>query len=187
MIDTSLNRNFKAEKGSEGEYNALPEGVYTLIVKEVKPWVEQKKTVKVIQRDANGEVILDDKGEKLRETIPDCVFYTAQVLLEVHDGEYAKRRIYHGLTTHPNMQFIIPNFLHGIGIADCKASEIQSKVVGRLCMANVFIESYIKKTIDKDTGLETSEERLVNKIKSFRTPPLGLNAKENDPIDEDLF
>ena len=91
--------------------------------------------------------------------------------MEIIGGAYDGRIVFHNLTTHPNMDFNIPNFLYGIGLQEIAASEIQEKCKGLVCDIDVFTDKYEKTVQDKDTGLDKIEERFINKVKSFKQIP----------------
>lgn len=178
MIDTSLNKRYRANKGFDSDFSPIPEGEYNVRIKEVSPWTETKKTIKVILRDEDGKALKNDKGENLTELVKDCVYYNCNVKLEVVGGEYDGRLIFHNLSTHPNMPFSIPNFLYGIGMDELTAAEV-NKTVGTECIAKVVIDSYDKKVVNKDTGLEETVQRTKNAVKSFK--PIA-----DDELDADL-
>ena len=90
MINTSLDRTYTAKEGGQPNYDPIPEGDYKLRVKEVDPWKSVKKTIKVIQKDENGNAIQDEKGNNVTET-QECEFYNCVAKLEVVDGENAGR------------------------------------------------------------------------------------------------
>jgi hypothetical protein len=176
MIDTGLDRSYKPQAGQEQNFDPIPKGEYEFTVTEIKPWVEAKKTIKVIQRDEDGKALVDAKGDKVTETVKDCIFYNAQVILEVDKGEYLGRRLFHSITTHPNMPFSIPAFLHGVGLSEIKASQIQELAVGKRGIASVDIDTYDKKVTDRETGIETTVEKEINRVKNFK--PLAEPTEE---------
>lgn len=179
MIDTSLNKRYRANRGFDNDFSPIPEGEYNVRIKEVSPWIETKKTIKVILRDEDGKALKNDKGENLTELVKDCVYYNCNVKLEVVGGEHDGRLIFHNLSTHPNMPFSIPNFLYGIGMDELTAAEV-NKTVGTECIAKVVIDSYDKKVVNKDTGLEETVQRTKNAVKSFK--PIEID----DELDADL-
>ncbi len=179
MINTGLDRTYTAKEGGQPNYDPIPEGEYKLRVKEVDPWKETIKTVKVIQRDEKGNAIQDEKGNNITETVPDCKFYNCVAKLEVVGGEYDGRIIFHNLTTHPNMDWNIPNFLYALGLKDLMASQIQTSCKGKECIGNVYIDSYDKVTQNKDTGIDETVKKKVNRIKSFKPLENPNNISEN--------
>ena len=48
------------------------------------------------------------------------------------------------------------------------AADIQEKTVGKLCLVDVYTDSYEKKVQNKDTGLDDVEIIRVNRIKNFK-------------------
>lgn len=168
MVDTSLNKRYVAKEGVNIDYSPIPDGEYTARVKEVGKWEPVTKTIKVIQRDEDGRAIKDEKGNNVTETVQNCTFYNCNVKMEIVGGDYDGRIIFHNLSTHPNMPFAIPAFLYGIGLQELAAADIQEKTVGKLCLVDVYTDSYEKKVQNKDTGLDDVEIKRVNRIKNFK-------------------
>jgi len=168
MVDTSLNKKYTAKEGGAPDFSPIPDGIYRARVKEVTPWEPKTQTVKVIQKDENGKALTNEKGEKVRETVPNCTFYNCTVKMEIVGGAYDGRIVFHNLTTHPNMDHTIPNFLYGLGLQEVAASEIQEKTKGLTCDIDVFTDSYDKTVQNKDTGLDEVQKRYVNHVKSFK-------------------
>ena len=88
--------------------------------------------------------------------------------MEIVGGAYDGRIVFHNLTTHPNMDYTIPNFLYGLGLQEVAASEIQEKTKGLICDIDVFTDSYDKTVQNKETGLDEIQKRYVNHVKSFK-------------------
>lgn len=168
MVDTSLNKRYTAKEGGNLDFSPIPDGTYRARVKEVTPWTAKTQNIKVIQRDENGKALLDDKGEQIRELVPNCTFYNCSVKMEIIGGAYDGRLVFHNLSTHPNMPFNIPNFLYGIGLQEIAASEIQEKCKGLVCDIDVYTESYEKTVQNKDTGLDEIVSKPINKVKTFK-------------------
>lgn len=171
MVDTSLNKKYVAKEGGNLDFSPIPDGIYRARVKEVTPWTAKTQSIKVIQRDENGKALQDEKGEQLRELVPNCTFYNCNVKMEIIGGAYDGRLVFHNLSTHPNMPFNIPNFLYGIGLQEISASEIQEKCKGLICDIDVFTDTYEKTVQDKETGLDKVETKYINKVKSFKQIP----------------
>lgn len=168
MINTSLDRKYVAKEGGQPNYDPIPEADYRLRVKDIDPWKAVTKTVKVIQRDEEGNALQDAKGENITETIPNCEFYNCTAKLEVVGGEYNGRIIFHNLTTHPNMDWNIPNFLYALGLKDLMASQIQTACKGMECIGHVYIDTYDKVIQNRETGIDETVKKTVNRIKSFK-------------------
>lgn len=184
MVDTSLDRKYTAKEGGNVDFSPIPDGTYRARVKEVTPWTAKTQNIKVIQRDENGKALLDDKGEQVREMVSNCTFYNCNVKMEIIGGTYDGRLVFHNLSTHPNMPFNIPNFLYGIGLQEIAASEIQEKCKGLVCDIDVYTESYDKTVQNKDTGLDETVSKLINKVRAFKQIP---NENPNTEIEtEDM-
>ena len=102
------------------------------------------------------------------------------VKFEIVGGAHDGRLIFHNITTHPNMDWSIPNFLDGIGVSECSASQIQTVCKGKMTIGNITTRSYDKKVQDKDTGIDKIETKFVNEIKSFIT--LDEPSMENNEM-----
>lgn len=153
MID--LNVKFKPEKSESVDFSIpVPEGTYTCKVLEVKPW-----TNKVMSKIVN---------KKTGETLTNVTVYNASVILEIANGTHKGRRLFYNLTTHPNMPWIIPNFLFAAGLGECTLMELQSKSVGKMLNASVKIEEREITREDKETGIPVTKKELVNSVKSVR-------------------
>lgn len=181
MINTSLDRKYTAREGGQPNYDPIPEGDYRLRVKEVDPWKAVKKTIKVIQKDENGNAIQDTKGNNVTET-QECEFWNCTAKLEVVGGDYNGRVVFHNLTTHPNMDWNIPNFLYALGLKDLMASQIQNTCKNMECIGHIYIDSYDKVVQNKDTGIDETVKKTVNRIKSFK--PLENPNKTNENIND---
>ena len=124
-----------------------------------------------IQRDENGTALKDEKGNNITETVQNCEFYNCSVRLEITEGQYSGRLVFHNLSTHPNMPFSIPAFLYGLGVSELAAGEIQDNVPGKECLIDVITETYTKTVQNKETGLDEEQERQINKVKNFKQLP----------------
>jgi hypothetical protein len=171
MVDTSLNKKYTAKESVAMDYSPIPDGLYRAKVKEVSPWKKETKTIKVIQRDENGNALKDEKGNNITETVQNCEFYNCSVRMEITEGQYSGRLVFHNLSTHPNMPFSIPAFLYGLGVSELAAGEIQDNVPGKECMIDVITETYTKNVQNKETGLDEEQERQINKVKNFKQLP----------------
>lgn len=171
MVNTSLDKKYEAKESTMQEFELLAEGKYTVRVKEISPWKEQTKDIKVILRDEKGNALLDENGEKKTEMVKDCKYYNCLVRFEVVGGKYEGRLLFHNLTTHPNMSYSIGAFLYALDESSLAASEIPTVCVGKCCEAVVTKGKYIKKVTDKDTGIETEEEKEKNEIKYLNKLP----------------
>lgn len=184
MVNTGLDNKYTAKAGGQTSFEPVPEGEYTLRVKEVDPWKESIKTIKVIQRDEKGNAIKDEKGNNVTETVKDCKFYNCNVRFEIVGGEYDGRLIFHNLTTHPNMSWSIPNFLYALNLKELMASQIQTSCLGKECLGTVSIDTYEKAQQNKDTGIDETVTRTINRIKSLK--PLTTPNTNEDITELDL-
>ena len=170
MVNTGLDRKYVAKEGGQINYDPIPEGDYRLRVKEVEPWKSTTKTISVILKD--------EKGNNVTETVPICEFYNCIVKFEVVGGEYNGRLIFHNLTTHPNMDWNIPNFLYALGVPELSAGQIQNSCKNLECEGHVFIDSYDKTVQNKETGIDEIVKKSINRIKSLK--PLNTPNNNNN-------
>lgn len=168
MVNTGLDVKRTARAGGQINYDPIPDGDYRLKVKEIDPWKKTTKTVQVIQKDENGYAMKDENGKNITETVTNCEFYNCNVKFEVVGGEHNGRIIFHNLTTHPNMDWSIDNFLYALGFEELSASQIQSVCVGRMCDATIYKDTYTKKVQNKDTGIDEDVLKEINRVKSLR-------------------
>lgn len=176
----SLNQPVKAKQGGTFDGTPAPEGDYILRVVEIGPWKMNTKTIQYIIKDDNGRPIKDEKGKNKTEKWENCEIHNANIVLEIVGGEHEGKRVWHNLTTHPNMEFSIPNFLYGVGVEELAASQIQSTCVGKLCYASVIIEEYSKEKQDESTGDIVVETRKSNKVKNFKKMPNQNQANQGN-------
>jgi len=177
MVNTGLDRKYTAKEGGGLNFDPIPDGEYKLRVKEISDWNKNTKTLNVIQKDEKGNAIKNAEGKNLTEKIENCEFYNCMVKFEVVGGEYDGRLIFHNLTTHPNMDWSIPNFLFAIGLQELMPSQIK-ECVGKECLGTTFIDTYDKVVQNKETGIDETVSRNVNKIKSLK--PLKTSETETN-------
>lgn len=177
MINTGLDKKFVAREDvapvqeTKRTYEPIPEGIYNVRVLEVQPWEKKVKDIYINVRDEKGKLVKDEDGNTVKELHKNVEYYNALMTLEVTHGENSGRRLFTNLTTHPNASFITDNFLYAIGAKEMVASEIPTKAVGKSLDVAVEISSYKRTVTDPNTGLETTETRTRNEVKSFRKAP----------------
>ena len=175
MINTGLDKNFKArEFKDEGtqttkkSYEPIPAGAYEVEVLEVEPWQSRIKDIYINLRGEDGRLLRDENGQTVRELHKGVEYYTANVKLKVVEGEHEGRWLFTSITTHPNASFITENFLYAIGQQELTASKIQDVASGSRLRVDVTIEKYDRKVTDQDTGLEKTEAKTKNEVKTFK-------------------
>jgi len=183
MIGTDLNQ--KAQASAPKSFELLPEGRYTVRVKEIKPWKQSKKDIKVNIRDENGQVVKDENGKAVTELKKDYIFYGAQMTFEIiNDKEYNGRLLFPSLTTHPNASFITENFLYAVNISEIPYAEIQNKCKGLILDVDVIINNDAFKVVqDPVSGAEKRIPNPRNEVKSFKRTEF---VQEEEPTVEGL-
>lgn len=179
MVNTGLDRKYVAKEGGQTNFDPIPEGDYRLRVNSIEPWKSTTKTISVILKDENGNVLKDEKGNDITETVPNCEFYNCIVKFEVVGGEYNGRLIFHNLTTHPNIDWNIPNFLYALGVPELSAGQIQNSCKNLECEGHVFIDSYDKTVQNKETGIDEIVKKSINRIKSLKPLNTPNNNSQN--------
>ena len=167
----NLDTKFKPEKSEVVDFSIpVPEGEYLCKVLEVKPWVA-KTLAKVV-------------NSKTKEVTNNVTVYNATVILEIADGQHSGRRLFYNLTTHPNMPWVIPNFLYATRAGECSPNEISTKCVGKYLKANVKIEEREVTREDKDTGIPVTKKEKLNSVRSVKETDVPV--EENDSSEFDI-
>lgn len=175
MIDITYN----AVEPTYSERVPLIDGVYDLRFVGAKEWQKvEKKNVKVYKKEGDNNFIFNEKGERETEIIPKLTYYTCSLRFEVLnkvdivDGKEVYNDIYKGnyvfftLSTHPNCDYLIGNFVSSLGLDSLNLNNIDDNK-GKEIRANVVVETYETTKQDKDTGIEYQEEKTAYKIKNF--------------------
>ncbi len=150
------------------DFTPIPEGRYTVKVKEIKPWKATTKDIQVNTRDEKGSLVKDENGKLVKENVKNFTFYNADVRLEVIQGEHKDRLLFTSLTTHPNAEFITKNFLYAVGVSEITLNQIQAKCVGLVLDVDVVInEDNYKIEKNPTTGAEKKIPSPRNEVKAF--------------------
>lgn len=179
---TDLNQVVVAssEGGSTGsrDFGPIPKGTYNLKLLEVGEWKPRPlSNVRVISYDDRFQKLKDPSGNDIVKVVNSITIYENNLKFEVVDGPYKGRWIFHRVSTHPNRPWEIPNLLSGLGESTLKLSEL-STLKGRTTKALVDIDSYEKKVVDEETGLEQKVPTEKNVVKRF-------NRKTDADIDKE--
>lgn len=150
MID--FTKTFKAEERKP--FELIPDKTKLIgFVSKVEDW--KTKTVTVKNRETG-------------ETTPNVEIANCSVHITIKDlknHEYDGRVLRYNLTTHPNMGWNIPNFLNAVGVKECSLAELANVIMGKPVKVTVGVDTYMKKVVDKNTGIESEEERTFNSAK----------------------
>lgn len=150
-------------------------GTFTFKVIKITPWkAEPAKTIQVAERDETNRVVKDASGKVVRHTMKDVVLYSTVVTLEVQDdGEFKGRRVFHRFDTHPDFAFIIGQFTYACDVGSPTLAEIPTVCLNQIIEASVEPQTYDKKVVDKETGIEQLVPTTISKITKF-TRSLGI-------------
>ena len=108
------------------------------------------------------------KNKETGETIPNVEIANCTVYITIKDLQnhaYDGRVLRYNLTTHPNMGWNIPNFLNAVRVKECSLAELANVLIGKPLKATIGVDTYTKKVVDKNTGIETEQERTYNTVK----------------------
>ncbi len=159
------------------DFGVVPKGAYKLRLLEVSEWKPTTlRTVRVITYDDSFRKVKDASGNDVVTMVDNLTIYNANLKFEIAEGEFKGRWIFHRLGTHPNVPWEIPNFLNALGVPSIKLSKLDT-LVGEICLANVDIDTYDKKVLDKETGIENiipTERNVVKRFKALDLPDLDI-------------
>lgn len=162
----NLDTVIKPEKSEVVDYSIpVPEGNYICKVLEIKPW-KAKTLVKVV-------------NPKTQEVSADVTVYNATAVLEIIEGEHKGRRLFYNLTTHPNMPWVIPNFLYATRTDQCSLNELTTACVGGTLEASVKIEEREIIREDRETGIPIPRMEKLNSVRSVKQPSVTHATKES--------
>lgn len=172
MID--LNTKITPSEPINESREVIPAGTYTLKVIKIEPWKAQPaKTIQVAERDERGYVVKDDTGKVIRNTVKDVVLYSTNITLEVQYGEYRGRRVFHRFDTHPDFSFLISHFTYACDVGEPILAELPTVCLNKVVEGVVEHQTYNKKVVDKNTGIEDIIPTTVARITKF-TRSLGI-------------
>lgn len=178
-----LNDEVTAVKGVEKSgFPPLPKGNYVVKLKSVGDW----KTKHFDRLEANVyddkyQQVKDANGKPVTELLKDFDIYNTQLCFTVvSPEEYAGRLLFTNITTHPNMPWIVPNFLHAMGVPKLRLSALPT-LVGGVCSVYVIVK--VDKVPSKDEdGLDVETEYIKNEIKGFK----AVEVTEDEAMDMDI-
>lgn len=175
MVNPELDQVYKPKEAEVIDYAPLPNGDYIVKITNIEDWKQTIKTVQVIQRNANGYPMQDEKGKNITDTVKDCKIYNAKVTFEITSNLPAGtngRKVFYNITTHPNMPWVIPAFLYGCGMTAIPASQIQKDCLGKTLIITTALKEYTKDITDQDTGIVKQEKRSAPEVKKLQ-PIIG--------------
>lgn len=170
MINT-LDEVVKAGEAPTSNFAPAPKGDYNLRLIEVGDWEPfEMKNVNVISYNDSMQRVMGEDGKPETTLVPKLTVHNANLKFAIVGGDHDGKFVWHRVTTHPNMPWVVPSLLSGLGVPTLKLSQLKT-LVDKDCRASLDIESYEKKktVTDKDTGAETVEVsvRSKNVIKRF--------------------
>jgi hypothetical protein len=161
------------------EYTPLPEGTYSVEVVEIAPeWKAQSKAVEYINaRDSKGNLLKDDNGKLIKDTVANYTFHTLDLKLRVISGDSKGRFIFGSLTTHDNVLFLTEGFLYAVGVDELRDMNdiFKHNLVGKTLSVETTNQTYTKMVDDKDTGISNPVEKTRTRIKKYLKSPIVKN------------
>lgn len=152
-------------------FEQIPAGRYECVVSKVGEWeAKDFANVAVNLRDDSGKILKDDNGDRVTEKM-DFTAYSANVVLDIVDGDFYGRKIFTNVTTHPNVLFLLEGFIYAIK-ADkgLRLTDLADSAVGKRVAVDVYHRTYEKRVVDPDTAKETKVPVVSVSVKSFMRP-----------------
>jgi hypothetical protein len=138
----------------------LPSGEYVVEIESISaPNEVNIDNAKIKLRDENNKIV---RGEYT--TAPKLQFVRFDVTLKITEGEFAGRKIWTKLSTHPDYVWVLKGLLYTTNSTDLTLAQL-SQLVGKTVRvdANTVDQTYTKKEIDPQTALETEVEKTITK------------------------
>lgn len=154
-------------QGKEAKgFEPLPAGVYDAVVDTIKPWVAKEfKDALINDRDEEGFVIRDENNKTVKVKA-DFTAYSSDIVLKITSGDYEGRLIFANITTHPDVSFLLDQFIYAT-VNSCVLAELPEKALGLPVRVNVGVREYVKTVTDPNTALDKEEKRVTNQVKGF--------------------
>lgn len=161
-----LDLNSKVEGKETKNFEPIPAGVYEAVVANIEPW-EAKEfiDVKINKKDESGLVVRDENGN-IEKVDASFTAYSANLRLKIVSGDYEGRIIFANLTTHPDVRFLLDQFVYAT-VTSCVLADLQEKSIDKPLKINVGIKEYPKKYVDPNTAIEKTEIKTKNYVKGF--------------------
>lgn len=183
MIIKSLDDNVVAvasiDKG--GDFKPLPKGNYVVKLKDIGEWkVKTLTNFEANVYDDKFQAVKDAGGHVLKELIPVLDTYNNQLTFVVEAPEaYKGRLVWFNLSTHPNVPWAVPNFLHAMGMPNLRLRDI-AKCKDTKCKAYITVREDEYPDTDDD-GFDIIVKKVKNDIRSFKV--LDTNDLEDEDLD----
>jgi len=145
-----------AKKG----FAPLPSGEYVVEIESIgQPNEVHIDNAKVKLRDDTGKIV---RGEYT--TTPSLDFVRFDVTLRIVDGEFAGRKIWTKLSTHPDYVWVMKGLFYAINRTDLTLGQLKELEGATVRVdANTVEQTYTKTELDPVTALETQVEKTVQK------------------------
>lgn len=161
-----LDLNSKVVGKQSKSFEPIPVGVYEAVVETIEPWQPKEfVNAKINKKDESGLVVRDDNG-KIEKVDADFTAYSADLRLKITSGDYEGRLVFANLTTHPDVSFLLDQFIYAT-VTSCVLAELQDKALGKPLKVNVGIKEYPKTYVDPNTAIEKTEMKTKNYVKGF--------------------
>lgn len=141
-------------------FDPLPSGEYVVEIESIADPVEVSiDNAKLKLRDETGKIV---RGEFT--TTPHLDFARFDVTLKIADGEFAGRKIWTKLSTHPDYVWVLKGLLYATNNTNLTLAQLK-QLEGTIVKvdANSVEQTYTKTEIDPVTALQTEVEKTTTK------------------------
>lgn len=138
----------------------LPSGEYVVEIESISdPNEVHIDNAKIKLRDETGKIV---RGEYT--TTPALDFVRFDVTLRITEGEFAGRKIWTKLSTHPDYVWVMKGLFYATGQTDLTLGQLKQLEGTTVRVdANSVEQTYTKTELDPVTALETEVEKTVTK------------------------
>jgi hypothetical protein len=159
MIDYNK-KIITGEAPAKQGFAPLPSGEYVVEIESIsEPNEVHIDNAKLKLRDNTGKIV---RGEFT--TVPSLDFVRYDVTLKIAEGEFAGRKIWTKLSTHPDYVWVMKGLFYATNNPDLTLANIKT-LEGYLVKvdANSVEQTYVKTELDPTTALETEVTKTVTK------------------------
>ena len=178
-----LNAKVEGKKSTPKDFSPVPKGKYLVEVNEIKPWKATTKNIQVIVKDKKGYPV-KEKGKNKKELVKDFTYYNAQLSFKIIEDDYKGRLIFDNLTTHPNADFYLENFIYAIRLDEVALNQLQNKAKGLKLTITVDInEEAYKYEVNDVTGQKKKVISPKNEVKNYLRVDLNSQDGEKNSVE----
>jgi len=166
MID-GLKSIVKGKENPQIKFTPLPDGEYKVRVEEIKDWVAKDFVdAEINQRDTDGKIVKDDTGKNVKIKAS-FKAYSADITFMILEGDFAGRKIFANVTTHPDVLFLLEGFLYAVGKTEIMLQDLQKECLGKILGVDIFNRKYTRTKANPLTGIDETIESTKTAVRSF--------------------